>query len=208
MEVILERATDKPVDLVAVSAGICYNREAVSDPEKRKSRLKACYANGHMSVFEHVSANWHVKGISRACSHQLVRHRLASYSQQSQRYCKIDVSTNDWYVVPPDLDEMSSFIFKQAMASDASAYLSLLNAGIKPEDARYVLPNACTTDISVTMNLREFYHFTDLRCKSNAQWEIRELAIKMMETLSAHDEEWQYLLSLPILCACKNEGVQ
>ena len=193
MEVVLVSATPQPLKTCSLAAGCCYGKE-----DRSEKRLMTCMNSGHLSVFEHASATWSVHGISRACSHQLVRHRLASYSQQSQRYCKIDVENDDWYVIPPGLDDDQRFEFRTQMGFAATTYLDLLDSGVKPEDARYVLPNACKTDIHVTMNFREFMHFLDMRLDRKAQWEIRELALQMVRKLDTFTPnfEWTKLLNM------------
>ena len=111
-----------------------------------------------MGVFEHACATFDIRNISRSCSHQLVRHRLASFCQQSQRYCKLDVRSNDWYVTPPDIlaDDYKRVWYDSLMAQYADNYrLALDQLDCKPEDARYLLPEATKTDIVMTMNCRE-----------------------------------------------------
>ncbi len=148
----------------------------------------------HFSVLEHANFTFSIGGVSRALTHQLVRHRLASYSQQSQRYVKMDKPT---YVMPPSIKnikdqrglgwvETSAPDLFDLMMQDAwENYNKLIEMGVKPEDARFVLPNACTTNIVVTMNARELLHFFHLRCGKHAQWEIRELANEMLEQCRA-----------------------
>ena len=199
MEVKLIAATECPLQAISIVAGTCYGKPDISE-----KRVRNCFNAGHMTVFEHANATFEVKGISRACSHQLVRHRLASYSQQSQRYCRIDVNRDDWYVIPPDIldyedpEEVKDLLqyYKYAMSRSAYEYLTALSEGVKPEDARYLLPEACKTDIVVSMNLRELYHFLDLRQAHRAQWEIRELAHLIEAVLAGYNSEWEYLLSL------------
>ena len=142
--------------------------------------LESATASGHESILEHAVYTFEVKGVSRALTHQLVRHRIASYSQQSQRY----VNMNEFdYVMPKSIeDNIDAYAkFYQAMDMIDYTYILLKDMGIPEEDARYVLPNACTTNIIVTMNARELRHFFALRCCNRAQWEIRELADKMLE---------------------------
>ncbi len=127
-----------------------------------------------------------VDGISRACSHQLVRHRPASYSQQSQRYVAMK---NFPYVIPKSLKnikvkvEKRELTFNDLMETIGKFYQGAVEKGVPKEDARFVLPNACTTRILFTMNGEELVHFLRLRTCSRAQWEIREMAIKMLEKL-------------------------
>lgn len=191
--------TPDPIFAISQGAGTCYGKHDLSE-----KRVYNCIKAGHMSVLEHASATFLIGDISRACSHQLVRHRLASYSQQSQRYCKIDVTSDDWYVIPPDIldyedpDGVKDLLqyYKHAMSRSAYEYLTALSEGVKPEDARYLLPEACKTEIVVTMNAREFFHFLDTRVSHRAQWEIRRLAMAMRMCLAKQDGEWETLIGM------------
>ncbi len=156
--------------------------------------IKSAKKVKHFSVLEHANFTFSIGGVSRALTHQLVRHRLASYSQQSQRYVKMDKPT---YVMPPKIKELPpqegrswvkttpAELFDLAMQDAWDTYNRLVSVGVKPEDARFVLPNACTTNIVVTMNARELLHFFHLRCSKDAQWEIRNMANKMLEQCRA-----------------------
>ena len=142
--------------------------------------LKNAMQSGHESVAEHASFTFAVSGVSRALTHQLVRHRVASYSQQSQRY--VDMSGFN-YVIPESILGASDDVFNEyASLMDAidKTYQSFIERGIPDEDARYIIPQSCCTNIIVTMNARELRHFFALRCCNRAQWEIRELANKML----------------------------
>ncbi|MDR0888528.1 MAG: FAD-dependent thymidylate synthase [Coriobacteriales bacterium] len=153
--------------------------EGMSD-EKAQSVLKTIMGSGHYSALEHASYTFAVEGVSRSLTHQLVRHRLASYNQQSQRYVKY---TGEPEVIEPGSvsdDPDTHATFNAAIEAAYSAYKALLDAGIPAEDARYVLPNACATKIVITMNIRELLHFFELRCCHRAQWEIQELANRML----------------------------
>lgn len=179
MKVEVVDCTDNPIDVVSECAGISYGKENTS-----YKRAYNCMKAGHGSVFEHAKFTVRVSDISRACSHQLVRHRMASYTQESQRYVKVD-TFEDWYVTPPSME--GSECYKQAMADAAEAYMDALAEGIKPEDARYMLPNACKTTVNVTMNYREFFwNFLVERDSVRAQWEIRNLVQMIKEAL------WDY----------------
>ena len=133
---------------------------------------------GHASVLEHVTLTYGVEGISRAASHQLVRHRIASYSQQSQRY----VASKFGYVTPPTVAASPGLLveYERHMAACSRLYAKLMKAGVPPEDARFALPNATETKILITMNARELHHFFSLRTCRRAQWEIREMAKRML----------------------------
>ena len=137
--------------------------------------------SGHFSTLEHVSYTFAVDGVSRALTHQLVRHRLASFNQQSQRYVKF---TNGLDTVKPASvsgDAEASRVFDEAIEQAKEAYARLVELGVPAEDARYLLPNAAETKIVITMNVRELLHFFELRCCNRAQWEIRDLAHRMLE---------------------------
>lgn len=186
MDVRLLNHTPEPERAVAAAARLCYAPvgaadllESMSDEAVRKV-LRTIMRSGHLSTLEHASYTFAVDGVSRALTHQLVRHRLASYNQQSQRYVKADAEA---FVVPPTVlaSEQAADAFDAAMHAAWDAYRALLAAGIPAEDARYVLPNAAETKIVVTMNCRELLHFFTLRCCKRAQWEIRELALLMLD---------------------------
>ena len=188
MNVSILSSTPDPERVVAVAAGTCY-AHTIPDPasinqEKLAKRLHNCMEKEHLSVFEHVSYTFSIEGISRITSHQLVRHRLASFSQQSQRYVR--QSDFDAYVIPPSIsdDEELQRKFRDFIQASATLYEHMVNASIPPEDARYLLPQAFKTNIVVTMNARELLHFFSLRCCKKAQWEIRRLAWKMLRLVN------------------------
>ncbi|MEM3555300.1 MAG: FAD-dependent thymidylate synthase [Candidatus Micrarchaeia archaeon] len=154
---------------------------SVAEKEKALKLLKQIIKSGHISVAEHCSFTFSVSGVSRALTHELVRHRIASYTQQSQRYVK--VTDENSFVVPPLIkeNEKTLKLFKKTISEIMKVYNQLIQSGIPVEDARYILPNATKTTITVTMNGRELLHFFSLRCCERAQWEIRELAEKMVK---------------------------
>lgn len=187
MDVRLLSHTPDPERAVAVAARLCYApvgaadlMEHMSDEAVRKV-LYTIMSSGHFSALEHVAYTFAVDGVSRAMTHQLVRHRLASYNQQSQRY--VSYSDEPSFIVPPDVDADPAIraAYLQACGSAFIEYRTLIEAGVKPEDARYLLPNAMETKIVITMNVRELLHFLELRCCRRAQWEIRDLALRMLE---------------------------
>lgn len=149
------------------------------DNDKALKLLRNIVEKGHGSVLEHCVFTFAVEGISRACSHQLVRHRIASYSQQSQRYVKGD---KFGYVMPDKIanNHLLRDMFNEHMSRIMNFYKFLTECEIPKEDARYILPNATTTNIVVTMNARELLHFIELRTSPRSQWEIRELANEML----------------------------
>lgn len=190
MEIEILDYTPSPVELISKSMGTCYGKSDTSE-----KRVKRAFVEQHMSVFEHAKVTVRISGVSRALSHQLVRHRMASFCQESQRYVKVDVS-EDWFVKPEFDDEIDEDVFDKAMQFSAWAYAQLINDGVPAEDARYVLPNACKTTLVMTMNLRELYHFLYLREDSHAQWEIRELAKEIRNAVSEISDQWKLLMEM------------
>ncbi len=186
MHVTLLRATPDAEALCSVAARSCYSAksasELIDDPRggARPALLREIVNAGHHSVIEHATFSFSIEGISRACSHQIVRHRLASYSQQSQRYVRYDAIEP---VVPPRIaeDPAAEERFTMAMERLMGTYTALLEMGIPAEDARFVLPNAMPTNIVVTMNARELNHFITLRSCMRSQWEIRAVALEMLD---------------------------
>ena len=188
MHVELLYHTPDPERAIATAARLCYAPVGASElmetmSEKRvQSVLSTIMRSGHFSALEHASYTFAVEGVSRALTHQLVRHRVgASFNQQSQRYVKFTEGVD--VVVPSTVKNNADAceLFDKALAASISAYEKLLALGIPAEDARYLLPNAASSKIVITMNVRELLHFFNLRCCNRAQWEIRELAHTMLE---------------------------
>lgn len=210
MKVELLRYTPDGEKLIASAAKLCYSSIGIGqiednlDEKSTEKFLEMLMGLGHESPIEHVNFTFGVEGVSRTLTHQLVRHRIGSYSQQSQRYVKLDQFE---YIIPPSVegDSQAKKIFIEAMEKDQEYYNKItdilfnkhfskyLKQGLEEnkarqkaekqaiEDARYVFPNACETKIVFTMNSRSLLNFFRLRCCNRAQWEIRELAIKMLK---------------------------
>ena len=186
MEISLVQSTKEPIKTISNIASICYD----SNPDDPIKLVKHLYKNGHHSVFEHIYFTFKIEGISRACSHQLIRHRMCSFTQRSQRYC----SENEFeYITPPSIekDDMLFYNYIYSAKQDRENYQNLTKYGVKNEDARYILPNACSTDLYLSCNLRELIHICNERLCSRAQWEIRELVKKMVELV---DPELRFML--------------
>ncbi len=185
ISVLLVASTPEPDRTVAAAARLCYSNASAGDlVEEMKGEdisrfIGHLRGSGHLSPFEHAVFTFAVDGISRVCTHQLVRHRLASYSQQSQRYVEM---TQPEAVIPPSIssDPVAKEIFTRTIRESHGAYKALVEAGIPREDARYVLPHGWMTKIVVTMNARELHHFFSMRLCRRAQWEIRVLAREML----------------------------
>ena len=208
LKVELLSYTPEPEKLVATAAKLCYSNSGITElrdgltPEKTRDFIEMLVSIGHESVMEHVSFTFGIEGISRACSHQLVRHRIASYSQKSQRY----VSEKGFeFITPPSVSEVpeAKALFDRMMTEITENYdklaeiltesrkTHLMAEGMDEktalskarklanEDARFLLPNACETKIVVTMNVRSLFNFFRHRCCNRAQWEIRDVADEM-----------------------------
>ena len=185
MQVKLVRHTPEPERTVAMSARLCYSpigaaqlEEKISDEQAAKL-VRKLVSMGHLSTLEHVTFTFAIEGVSRVLTHQLVRHRIASYSQQSQRYVKEhDFET----IVPPSIakNPEAKAKFTALMTEIQNLYNEFTEAGVLAEDARYILPNATETKIVCTFNARSLLNFFSLRCCTRAQWEIRALANEML----------------------------
>lgn len=187
MKVKLLKYTLNPEKICAAAAMTSYKSEGTSklleklDVEKARKTLRRVMSYGHYSVIEHASFAFSVEGVSRALTHQLVRHRLASYTQQSQRY--VAYNTLEHYVTPRSIseNEEAKKIYDDTLMSISATYQKLLKYGVPKEDARFILPNAAKTNILITMNARELRHFFNLRCCERSQWEMREMAMEMLK---------------------------
>ncbi|WP_297476246.1 FAD-dependent thymidylate synthase [Thermococcus sp.] len=197
IRVRLVNYTRKPLETVTWAALISYwegwESEAFemigeSDVEMHLPRV---LGYGHESILEHATLTFAVEGCSRVCSHQLVRHRIASYTQQSQRYIKLNPDdVEGTFVIPESVKENPGLYekWRKLMREAIELYDETFRAGIHQEDARFILPQAVRTKIVVTMNLRELKHFLGLRACERAQWEIREVAWKMLEEMAKNEE--------------------
>ena len=183
--VMLLSHTPRPDAVVAAAARLCYSDVSASDlvedetTEKMRSLLRHIRDSGHFSPFEHASFTFAIDGLSRVTSHQLVRHRIASFSQQSQRYVPMDRLD---LVVPPSIADKPALRrrFEELANAVPSIYAALMEQVVPKEDARYILPHGWNTRLVMTMNARELHHFFTLRLCRRAQWEIRELARRML----------------------------
>lgn len=187
MHVFLLAHTPNPDELVAAAARICYRdisaSELLQSEGENLSRklIAGLFKSGHTSTFEHVSFTFAVDGLSRVSSHQLVRHRMASFSQQSQRYVKMSPDP-EAVIIPASVraNPEALGLFEQTVRASQDAYAELIELGIPKEDARFILPHGHSTRLVMTMNARELHHFFGLRLCRRAQWEIHELARQML----------------------------
>ena len=173
--------TAKDEKLVELAASICVDK--LDNPSDKG--FEKAIKSGHYSILEHLPLTFLIEDISRACSHQLVRHRIASYSQMSQRYAKVDIN-EEWYIEPESIVTYSRNIidkYRDLMDNIAEFYQEMISKNIPNEDARMVLPNACFTSIMVSMNARSLMEAATLRTCNRAQWEIRQMFKLMRDSI-------------------------
>lgn len=189
MKVTLISHTTDPQRLIETCARISYESKNEPFDQKVNSEfIRKLIKNGHESPLEHASATFLIEGVSRACSHQIVRHRLASFSQRSDRYTShLDRDGHDRYVALPDSisknEALKSDIVSKIFIQADLAYYQLIDMGIPKEDARLILPQAEATSLYMTANFREWRHFLRLRLDRHAQWEIRAVAREILRHL-------------------------
>lgn len=180
----------------------CYSADAptniynsTDDEEKMLKLIERVISSGHFSTIEHIQVSFAISNVSRACTHQLVRHRHMSFSQKSQRYVKEKGQFD--YIIPPTIEKNPKLKeqFEKFMGEISNLYTEFTDAGIPAEDARFVLPNAAASSMVASLNLREMIHLANLRLCTRAQYEIRTLVKQMCEELTK-DEPWlkQYLV--------------
>ena len=180
---------------IYVACRTCYSAlypikiwEDAVDEEKMLSLVKKVLASGHHSTVEHCQFVFAISGVTRACTHQLVRHRHMSFSQKSQRY--VTEKGDFEYITPPKIANSNlNYEYQEMMKKISDFYGKMVEAGIPAEDARSVLPNAATSSLIVSLNLRELMHLAQLRLCTNAQLEIRTLVKKMCD-LVIEQEPW------------------
>lgn len=190
MNVELKYITPNALQQIGEYAGICYNSSL--DKEACVKRAVACKDKGHLATLRFAYATFHVSGISRACSHQFVRSKHLDFLQRSQRYCK---ETDVDFVYPHMTMDQSADLHKHYQYC-LSLYNKLLDEGIKKEDARFVLPEATTTELIVTGNFQAWLDFIKLRADKHAQWEIREVA-KTINNILAKELDNQLFYWMP-----------
>ena len=185
MKVELWSITPDSERLIERAGRVCWGTILSATDDGTAAFIKELVRKGHFSVLEHAKATFFVSQISRTCSHQIVRHRIASYSQESQRY--VDMSDPEW-VLPPAIAEnpQARTIWNGFAREVESAYRALRELGVRKEDSRFVLPNAAATRIIVTMNFRILLHLFRLRINLAAQWEIRDVCVRMLELVYPH----------------------
>lgn len=177
--IALTPKTEKVIELAGRTAYLSFKKQKKNS---EKEFIMMLIKKGHLSIFEHAYASFRIKGGSRAFTHQLVRHRLCSFTQQSQRYVN---ESNFNFIEPESIrkNKKAHLLFFKFINIAKNSYRDLQKLGIKNEDARFVLPNAVASEIVVTANLREWRHIIELRGSSNAQWEIRNIVVEILKKL-------------------------
>ena len=176
MKVKLVRYTPMPAELCGEAASCCWKKN------NHEKSLKHAMESGHLSVLEHASFTFYIEDVSRVLLAQLTRHRIASFTVESQRYVRIDGCT---LIVPESIQKMENAELREKalrnMAEAMQIYSELADSGVPAEDARYITPQAVPTSLYLSMNARELMHFFELRTCNRAQWEIREMADEMLK---------------------------
>ncbi len=182
MKIDILFATPDAEKLIERAGRICYKSENRIAPGSAGRFIKMIIRSGHFSVLEHAVATIRLKGVSRSLTHQLVRHRLCSFSQQSQRYVN---GRNFSFIIPPKIEKnkQAKEKFLKVMELARRSYDEILSLGIPKEDARFVLPNACSSEIVFTCNFRELRHIFILRGSPRAQWEIRSVFVEILKRM-------------------------
>lgn len=184
---------ENPLKTIYTACRTCYSAdypiniwEADADEEKMLKLIKKVLASGHHSTIEHCHYVFTISGVSRACTHQFVRHRLMSFSQKSQRY--VTEKGQFEYITPNTIKKAGlEAEYDSFMAKTAEFYEKMISHGIPSEDARFILPNAATSSLVASLNLREMIHLANIRLCTNAQHEIRVMVKKMCDAVIEHD---------------------
>ena len=183
LKIELLAITPRAEEVIEFAGRVCYHSMDKRRPGTAAQLIPKLIAMGHESPLEHAYATFYIIGCSRAMTHQLVRHRLLAISQQSQRY--VDEKSFQ-YVVPPAVPAEEVAEFRKDMEAIRAMYVKWQGRGLKKEDARFVLPNACASEIVISANFREFRHIFAVRCARQAQWEIRQTCALMLKELYRH----------------------
>lgn len=183
MQVELIAITPAPETVIELAARTCYQSQDRSGSASAGVLIRKLLAMGHETPLEHAYATFRISGCSRAMSHQLVRHRLIAVCQKSQRYVP---ESGFEFVTPPGLSDRDRTAFEADMKTIRCMYDKWKRHGWRNEDARFVLPNACTTELVISANFRELRHIFTIRCSPHAQWELRAACTQMLQILAPH----------------------
>jgi thymidylate synthase (FAD) len=209
ISVELMSITPNAEDVIERACRTCYlSFNRYNPPSSTEELIKKVIKKGHHSVLEHALATFRIKGGSRVFTHELVRHRLMSPSQESQRYVEYGKTKQFEYVVPPTIkDTKFEDRFKKLAEETFSLYQEMVKADIPKEDSRYILPNATTSEIVISANFRELRHIFEVRCVERAHWEIRDICLKMLRIMKkqAPIVFWDFEIDEEKRVACRKE---
>jgi thymidylate synthase (FAD) len=209
MQVELMAITPNAEDVIEKACRTCYlSFHRYNPPSSTQELIKKVIRKGHHSVLEHAVATFRIKGGSRVFTHELVRHRVMSPSQESQRYVEYGKTKQFEYVIPPSINETKFKEKFENLANDCKKiYEEMVKADIPKEDARYILPNATTSEIVITANFRELRHIFEVRCVERAHWEIRKICLEILRIMKKQapivfwdfeiDEKKQVAIKIP-----------
>jgi thymidylate synthase (FAD) len=185
VKVELMSITPNAQDVIERACRTCYlSFNRYNPPSSTEELIKKVIRKGHHSVLEHALATFRIKGGSRVFTHELVRHRLMSPSQESQRYVEYGKTKEFEYVIPPTIKNTKfEDRFKKLAGETFSLYQQMVKADIPKEDSRYILPNATTSEIVISANFRELRHIFEVRCVERAHWEIRNICLEMLKIM-------------------------
>ena len=211
MKVELMAITPQAEDVIEKACRTCYlSFHRYNPPSSTAELIKKVIQKGHHSVLEHALATFRIKGGSRVFTHEMVRHRLMSPSQESQRYVEYGKTKEFEFVVPPTVENTNlKDKFRKKAVELKDFYEEMVKAGVPKEDARYILPNATVSEIVVSANFRELRHIFEVRCVERAHWEIREICLEMLRIMKkeAPIVFWDFVIDEENKIAHREEGI-
>jgi len=211
MKVELMAITPQAEDVIEKACRTCYlSFHRYNPPSSTKELIKKVIRKGHHSVLEHALATFRIKGGSRVFTHEMVRHRLMSPSQESQRYVEYGKTKEFEFVVPPTVENTNlKDKFRKKALELKDFYEEMVKAGVPKEDARYILPNATVSEIVISANFRELRHIFEVRCVERAHWEIREICLEMLRIMKkeAPIVFWDFVINEENKTALREEEI-
>jgi thymidylate synthase (FAD) len=211
MKVELMAITPQAEDVIEKACRTCYlSFHRYNPPSSTKELIKKVIRKGHHSVLEHALATFRIKGGSRVFTHEMVRHRLMSPSQESQRYVEYGKTKEFEFVIPPTVENTNlKDKFRKKALELKDFYEEMVKAGVPKEDARYILPNATVSEIVISANFRELRHIFEVRCVERAHWEIREICLEMLKTMKKEAPLvfWDFVIDEKNKTAQREEGI-
>ncbi len=211
MKVELMAITPQAEDVIEKACRTCYlSFHRYNPPSSTEELIKKVIQKGHHSVLEHAYATFRIKGGSRVFTHEMVRHRLMSPSQESQRYVEYGKTKEFEFVIPPTVENTNlKDKFRKKALELKDFYEEMVKAGVPKEDARYILPNATVSEIVISANFRELRHIFEVRCVERAHWEIREICLEMLKIMKkeAPIVFWDFVIDEKDKTAQREEGI-